>query len=58
MRLENDNKRKEDSMHTIRLRKRLTALLGALIVLSLIIIPAANPTTATHQGLYGHQWGN
>src|SRR5215211_2423797 len=44
-------------MYSSRIRQRFTAVLGALIVLSLVMIPAAIPTTATHLGPYGHQWG-
>jgi hypothetical protein len=45
-------------MHASWIRQRIKALLGALLVLSLLIVPAAIPTTATHSIDEGHQWGS
>src|SRR5688572_3834489 len=43
-------------MHTSRLRQHFTALLGTIIVLSLLIVPAAIPAAADHSHEDGHQW--
>jgi hypothetical protein len=45
-------------MHMSRMRHRFTAVLGALIVLSLLVVPAAIPAIASHSNSEGHQWAS